>query len=314
MAHVLVTGGAGFIGSHLVEALLRRGDQVRVFDNFSTGRYDNLAHVRGDVDVIEGDLRDADAVRRAVAGVEIVFHQGALASVQRSVDDPITTHAVNVTGTLHVLTAARDAGVRRVVFASSSSVYGDTPTLPKIETQAPQPLSPYAVSKLAGEQYCMAFSVVYGLPAIALRYFNVFGPRQDPHSEYAAVIPRFIDRMVRGIPPIIYGDGLQSRDFTYIENVVDANLAAADAPADCSAVFNVGAGERTSLLELAAQINHLLGSNLAPDHQPPRAGDVRHSQASIEAIRKTLGYAPRVSLTEGLARTLAWFRDEGARS
>ncbi len=314
MAHVLVTGGAGFIGSHLVEALLRRGDQVRVFDNFSTGRHNNLAHVRADVEIIEGDLRDADAVRRAVAGVEIVFHQGALASVQRSVDDPITTNAVNVTGTLHVLTAARDAGVRRVVFASSSSVYGDTPTLPKIETQAPQPLSPYAVSKLAGEQYCMAFSVVYGLPAIALRYFNVFGPRQDPHSEYAAVIPRFIDRMVRGIPPIIYGDGLQSRDFTYIENVVDANLAAADAPADCSAVFNVGAGERTSLLELAAQINHLLGSNLAPDHQPPRAGDVRHSQASIEAIRKTLGYAPRVSLTEGLARTLAWFRDEGARS
>lgn len=314
MAHVLVTGGAGFIGSHLVEALLRCGDQVRVFDNFSTGRRDNLAHVRADVEIIEGDLRDADAVRRAVAGVEIVFHQGALASVQRSVDDPITTNAVNVTGTLHVLTAARDAGVRRVVFASSSSVYGDTPTLPKVETQAPQPLSPYAVSKLAGEQYCMAFSVVYGLPAIALRYFNVFGPRQDPHSEYAAVIPRFIDRMVRGIPPIIYGDGLQSRDFTYIENVVDANLAAADAPADCSAVFNVGAGERTSLLELAAQINQLLGANLAPDHQPPRAGDVRHSQAGIGAIRETLGYAPRVSLTEGLARTLAWFRCEGARS
>lgn len=314
MAHVLVTGGAGFIGSHLVEALLRRGDRVRVFDNFSTGRRDNLAHVRADVEIIEGDLRDADAVRRAVAGVEIVFHQGALASVQRSVDDPITTNAVNVTGTLHVLTAARDAGVRRVVFASSSSVYGDTPTLPKVETQAPQPLSPYAVSKLAGEQYCMAFSVVYGLPAIALRYFNVFGPRQDPHSEYAAVIPRFIDRMVRGIPPIIYGDGFQSRDFTYIENVVDANLAAADAPADCSAVFNVGAGERTSLLELAAQINQLLGANLAPDHQPPRAGDVRHSQAGIGAIRETLGYAPRVSLTEGLARTLAWFRCEGARS
>ncbi|MCS6841984.1 MAG: SDR family oxidoreductase [Roseiflexus sp.] len=314
MAHVLVTGGAGFIGSHLVDALLRRGDRVRVFDNFSTGRHENLAHVRDDVEIIEGDLRDVDAVRRAVAGVEIVFHQAALASVQRSVDDPITTNAVNVTGTLHVLMAARDAGVRRVVFASSSSVYGDTPTLPKIETQAPHPLSPYAVSKLAGEQYCMAFSVVYGLPAIALRYFNVFGPRQDPHSEYAAVIPRFIDRMVRGVPPIIYGDGLQSRDFTYIENVVDANLAAADAPADCSAVFNVGAGSRTSLLELAAQINQLLGSNLAPEHHPPRPGDVRHSQASIDAIRETLGYVPRVSLAEGLARTLAWFCHEGARS
>jgi UDP-glucose 4-epimerase len=312
MAHVLVTGGAGFIGSHLVEALLRRGDWVRVFDNFSTGRYDNLAHIRDDIEIIDGDLRDEAAVRRAVTGVEVVFHQAALASVQRSVDDPVTTNAVNVTGTLHVLMASRDAGVRRVVFASSSSVYGDTPTLPKVETQAPQPLSPYAVSKLAGEQYCMAFSVVYGLPAIALRYFNVFGPRQDPHSEYAAVIPRFMARMVRDIPPIIYGDGLQSRDFTYIENVVSANLFAADAPADCSGVFNVGAGDRTSLLDLVAQINRLLGSNLAPDHHPPRPGDVRHSLASIDAIRETLGYAPHVSLTEGLARTLAWFRHEGA--
>jgi len=308
MAHVLVTGGAGFIGSHLVEALLRRGDQVRVFDNFSTGRRENVQHLHDDVELIEGDLRDFDAVRRAVAGVEVVFHQAALASVQRSVDDPMTTNAVNVTGTLHVLMAARDAGVRRVVFASSSSVYGDTPTLPKVETQAPQPLSPYAVSKLAGEQYCMAFSVVYGLPSIALRYFNVFGPRQDPHSEYAAVIPRFIDRMVRGLPPIIYGDGLQSRDFTYIENVVDANLAAADAPASCSTVFNVGAGERTSLLDLAAQINHVLGCRLTPEHHPPRAGDVRHSLASIEAIGQTLGYAPRITLAEGLARTIEWFR------
>jgi len=308
MAHVLVTGGAGFIGSHLVEALLRRGDQVRVFDNFSTGRRENVQHLHDDIELIEGDLRDFDAVRRAVVGVEVVFHQAALASVQRSVDDPMTTNAVNVTGTLHVLMAARDAGVRRVVFASSSSVYGDTPTLPKVETQAPQPLSPYAVSKLAGEQYCMAFSVVYGLPSIALRYFNVFGPRQDPHSEYAAVIPRFIDRMVRGLPPIIYGDGLQSRDFTYIENVVDANLAAADAPASCSTVFNVGAGERTSLLDLAAQINHVLGCRLTPEHHPPRAGDVRHSLASIEAIGQTLGYAPRITLAEGLARTIEWFR------
>jgi nucleoside-diphosphate-sugar epimerase len=308
MAHVLVTGGAGFIGSHLVEALLRRGERVRVFDNFSTGRHENVKHLHDDIELIEGDLRDFDAVRRAVAGVEVVFHQAALASVQRSVDDPMTTNAVNVTGTLHVLMAARDAGVRRVVFASSSSVYGDTPTLPKVETQAPQPLSPYAVSKLAGEQYCMAFSVVYGLPSIALRYFNVFGPRQDPHSEYAAVIPRFIDRMVRGLPPIIYGDGLQSRDFTYIENVVDANLAAADAPASCSTVFNVGAGERTSLLDLAAQINHVLGCRLTPEHHPPRAGDVRHSLASIEAIGQTLGYAPRITLAEGLARTIEWFR------
>ncbi|MBO9324041.1 MAG: SDR family oxidoreductase [Roseiflexus sp.] len=308
MAHVLVTGGAGFIGSHLVEALLRRGDRVRVFDNFSTGRYENVKHLHNDIELIEGDLRDFDAVRRAVASVEVVFHQAALASVQRSVDDPMTTNAVNVTGTLHVLVAARDAGVRRVVFASSSSVYGDTPTLPKVETQVLQPLSPYAVSKLAGEQYCMAFSVVYGLPSIALRYFNVFGPRQDPHSEYAAVIPRFIDRMVRGLPPIIYGDGLQSRDFTYIENVVDANLAAADAPASCSTVFNVGAGERTSLLDLAAQINRVLGSHLIPEHHPPRAGDVRHSLASIEAISQALGYAPRITLAEGLARTIEWFR------
>lgn len=314
MAHVLVTGGAGFIGSHLVEALIRRGDRVRVFDNFSTGRRENVEHLLNDIELIEGDLRDFDAVRRAVAKVEVVFHQAALASVQRSVDDPMTTNAVNVTGTLHVLMAARDAGVRRVVFASSSSVYGDTPTLPKVETQAPQPLSPYAVSKLAGEQYCMAFSVVYGLPSIALRYFNVFGPRQDPHSEYAAVIPRFVDRMVRGLPPIIYGDGLQSRDFTYIENVVDANLAAAAAPADFSAVLNVGAGERTSLLDLAAQINHVLGSRLTPEHHPPRAGDVRHSQASIEAIAHFLGYTPRVTLSEGLTRTIEWFRSPSIKN
>lgn len=309
MARVLVTGGAGFIGSHLVEALLRRGNAVRVLDNLSTGRAENLAAVRDDIELIVGDLRDADTVRRAVAGVEAVLHQGALASVQRSVDDPLTTNAVNVSGTLHVLTAARDARVQRVVFASSSSVYGDTPTLPKIETMPPRPRSPYAVSKLAGEQYCLAFSAVYGLPAIALRYFNVFGPRQDPRSEYAAVIPRFLDRMVRGLAPVIYGDGEQSRDFTYVENVVAANLAALDAPADCSGVFNVGAGERTSLLQLAAQINRLLGSDLAPEHHPPRAGDVRHSLASIAAIGETLGYAPRVTLADGLARTVAWFRE-----
>lgn len=309
MAQVLVTGGAGFIGSHLVEALVRRGDRVRVFDNLSTGRLANLAAVIDDIELVDGDLRDAAAVQRAAAGVEVVFHQGALASVQRSVDDPLATNAVNVTGTLNVLMAARDAGARRVVFASSSSVYGDTPTLPKIETQTPRPLSPYAVSKLAGEQYCLAFSTVYGLPAIALRYFNVFGPRQDPDSPYAAVIPRFLDCMVRGEPPQINGDGEQSRDFTYVANVVAANLAAAAAPATLSAAFNVGAGMRTSLLELVAWINQLLGVAITPHHGPARAGDVRHSLASIDAITQALGYAPHVALGDGLEHTVAWFRE-----
>jgi UDP-glucose 4-epimerase len=308
MTTYLVTGGAGFIGSHLVETLLQRGMQVRVLDNFFSGNRERLAPWAADVEVIDGDLRDPDAVQRAVAGAEVVLHQAAVPSVQRSVRDPQLTNEVNVTGTLNLLVAARDAGVRRVVFASSSSVYGDTPTLPKVESMPTDPLSPYAVTKLAGERYCLVFAGVYGLPAIALRYFNVFGPRQDPHSDYAAVIPRFITRMLSGEQPIIYGDGEQSRDFTYVANVVAANLLAAEAPASISGVFNVAGGERISLLQLMEQINDLIGTDITPIHEPARAGDVKHSQAGIDRIRETLGFVPVVDFIEGLKLTVESFR------
>lgn len=304
----LVTGGAGFIGSHLVEALVQRGERVRVYDNFQTGNMANLAQFKDDIDLIEADLRDTDAIYRAMAGVEVVLHHGALASVQRSVVDPRATHDVNVTATLELLKAARDAGVRRVVFASSSSVYGNSPTLPKVETMPVEPLSPYAVSKLAAEQYCRAWTEVYDLPTIALRYFNVFGPRQDPLSEYAAVIPRFTTALLAGNAPIIYGDGLQSRDFTYVENVVRANLLAADAPAHISGIFNVATGDRIALLDLVARINRLIGTAIAPQHEPERRGDVKHSQAGIDLIGATLGYEPPVTFDEGLRRTVAFFQ------
>ncbi len=304
----LVTGGAGFIGSHLVEALLVRGKRVRVLDNFFSGDHGRIARWAADIELIEGDLRDTSAVARAVAGVDVILHHAAVPSVQRSVRDPQTTNEVNVTGTLNLLLAARDAGVKRLVFASSSSVYGDTPTLPKIETMPTDPLSPYAVSKLAGERYCMVFSSIYGLPAIALRYFNVFGPRQDPHSDYAAVIPRFITSMLRGASPMIYGDGLQSRDFTYVANVVAANLLAAEAAPHISGTFNVAGGERITLLDLVAQLNTLLGSTITPLHEAARAGDVKHSQAAISSIHATLGFAPVVPFAEGLKLTVESFR------
>ncbi len=305
----LVTGGAGFIGSQLVEELLKRGVRVRVLDNMTTGRATNLAPFLADIDIRQADIRDADAVRAAAAGTDVIFHQAALASVQRSVQNPLVTNEVNVTGTLHVLEAARAAGVRRVVFASSSSVYGDTPTLPKIETMTPEPLSPYAVSKLAAERYCLVWAGVYGLPAVALRYFNVFGPRQDPASDYAAVIPRFASAILSGRRPTIYGDGEQSRDFTYIANVVGANMAAANAPAEVSGAFNVAAGERITLLELVAHINQLAGTNLTAIHEPARSGDVRHSQASIQAIGEMLGWQPSVSFDQGLRATVEHFRE-----
>lgn len=308
MDRYLVTGGAGFIGSHLVETLLREGQQVRVFDNFSTGSEHNLAPFAGDVELVRGDIRDLDAVRQAVAGVDVVLHQAALPSVQRSVQDPLTANDVNVNGTLHVLVAARDAGVRRVVFASSSSVYGDSPSLPKVEDMPTDPLSPYAVSKLAGERYCMVWSNVYGLPTVALRYFNVFGPRQDPRSDYAAVIPRFATAMLAGRAPTIYGDGQQSRDFTYIANVVGANLAAARAPSDTSGFYNVACGERISLLDLVDAINELLGTNIKALHEAQRAGDVRHSQASIDKIGAELGWKPAIDFATGLQYTVDSFR------
>lgn len=303
----LVTGGAGFIGSHICERLLREGARVRVFDNFSSGKEENLRDLGGEVETINADIRDGRAVSDAMKGVHVVFHEAALGSVPRSVADPLTTHDTNITGTLNVLLAARDAGVRRVVYASSSSVYGETPTLPKHEEITPQPLSPYALSKLAGEHYISIFNHVYGFEAVSLRYFNIFGPRQDPESQYAAVIPKFVTALLSGHPPTVYGDGRQSRDFTYVENVVEANLLASEAEGVAGRFFNVACGGRYTLLELLSKIKDILGSDIDPIHEPPRAGDVKDSQASIEAAQRALGYRVTVDFDEGLRRTVAWF-------
>ena len=304
----LVTGGAGFIGSHICERLLKEGQSVRVLDNFVSGKESNLESIGGDVDLIRGDIRDAQTVAGAVKGVDIVFHEAALGSVPRSVADPVTTHEVNITGTLNVLLAARDAGVRRVVYASSSSVYGDTKVLPKHEGMTGQPLSPYALSKLAGEHYINVFNRVYGFEAVSLRYFNIFGPRQDPESQYAAVIPRFVQALLEGRQPVIYGDGLQSRDFTYVENVVEANLLASEADAASGRAFNVACGGRYSLLDLLDKLKQILGSSIEPIHEAPRAGDVRDSQAAIEAAQNALGYRVKVGFDEGLRRTVEWYK------
>jgi UDP-glucose 4-epimerase len=305
MARYLITGGAGFIGSNLAEALVKSGHPVRILDNFATGARANLAAVAGTVELLEGDLRDPAIVERAVQGIEVVFHQGALPSVARSLEDPATTHAVNATGTLTLLLAARRAGIRRVVYASSSSVYGDSPTLPKREDMPTQPKSPYAVSKLAGEQYCQVFAAALGLETVSLRYFNIFGPRQDPASPYAAVIPKFLAVMRRGGRPVIFGDGKQSRDFTYVENAVRANVLAADAPGASGEVINVACGARVTLLELVEHLNRLLGKRLEPAFAPSRPGDVRHSQADLTRAAALLGYRPTLDFPEGLARTAA---------
>lgn len=307
MAICLVTGGAGFIGSHLAEALVARGHEVRVLDNFSTGRRSNLEAVAEQIELIEGDLTDLEMVRYASRDVELVFHQGALASVPRSVADPLATHEACATGTLHVLMAAREVGVRRVIYAASSSAYGASERLPKSETDPTLPLSPYAVAKLAGEQYCAAFTHVYGLETVRLRYFNVYGPRQAPDSPYAAVIPLFLKAMLEGNSPRIHGDGQQSRDFTYVADVVQANLLAAEAPGVAGKVFNVACNRRTSLLELVERINDMLGTSIAPEHGPARAGDVRHSQADISAAQRELGYRPTIDVGEGLRRCLRHF-------
>ncbi len=301
---VLVTGGAGFIGSNLVRALLERGDHVRVLDNFATGSRANLTGLERDVEVVEGDLRSFERVHVAVRGIEIIYHQGALGSVPRSVQDPLTSTAVNVEGTLNVLLAARDSGVRRVVFASSSSVYGDGGTFPRVETAAPNPLSPYAVAKLAAERFCVTFHRVYGLETVALRYFNVFGPHQDPSSQYAAVVPKFIRAIADGTPVTIEGDGGQSRDFTYVANVVAANLLAADAAGAAGAVLNVATGGSETVNVLADTIGRLLGRAVERQHAPARAGDVRESWADVSAAREALGYVPAVGLEEGLRRTI----------
>jgi len=305
----LVTGGAGFIGSNIVAELLQRGERVRVLDNFSTGRRENIVPFVDDIDLIEGDFRDLSTVTHAMKGVDYVLHQGALPSVQRSVDAPLATHAANATGTLNVLIAARDAGIRRVVYASSSSIYGDSPTLPKREDMLPAPKSPYAVSKMGGEQYCRAFAEVFALETVCLRYFNVFGPRQDPASQYSAVIPLFITALLQGEAPTIYGDGRQSRDFTYVANVVQANLLAAVAPREAvGRVFNIACGQRFTLLDLVAALRDILDIDVEPIHAAPRPGDVRHSLADISAAQETLGYNPTVSFHEGLRRTVAWYR------
>jgi nucleoside-diphosphate-sugar epimerase len=304
---VLITGGAGFIGSHLVRRSLAIGAEVAVLDDLSTGRRANLDEVAADVEFFEGDVRIPSDIERAVRGCDAVLHQAALPSVPRSIADPASSHAVNATGTLNVLIAARDAGVGRLVFASSSSVYGATPGLPKKEEMATLPLSPYAIAKCAAESYCRSFFDLYGLQTVALRYFNVFGPRQDPLSEYAAVVPRFIAAFRASAPPTIYGDGGQSRDFTYVENVVDANMAALESPAAPGHVYNIACGERITLNQLASGLRDQLGTDLEPIHGPARAGEVRHSLADVSHAREDLGYDPRIGLAEGLRRTVDHF-------
>jgi len=310
MARILVTGGAGFIGSHLVRALLGRGDDVVVLDNFATGRRVNLEAIDGQFELVEGSLLDPDALARALRGVEAVLHEAALPSVPKSVQFPLETHRANVEGTLALLDACRRLNVGRVVYAASSSAYGDQPAEYKVETLTPRPLSPYAVQKLAGEHYCAVHHQLYGLETIALRYFNVFGPRQDPNSQYAAVVPAFVTRMLRGESPIVHGDGHQSRDFTFVENVVAANLAALAAPASaCGHVYNAACGQNTSLVQLVAWINEILGTSIPSEHVESRPGDVRASCADVSKARAGLDFSARIDVREGLARTVAWYRD-----
>lgn len=308
----LVTGGAGFIGSHIVERLLANGEKVRILDNFSTGKPSNVAPFQGRVEIVEGDLRDPAALARAVAGCEVVYQQAALRSVPRSIDDPLANNDVNVTGILQLLVASKKAGVRRVVYASSSSVYGDDPTLPKVETQTPRPISPYAASKIMGEYYCRIYSQLYGLETVSMRYFNVFGPRQDPESKYAAVIPRFITAALAGEPAEVHGDGLQSRDFTYVDNVVDANLLAGKVPGVAGEAFNIACGGRFTLLDVLHAIEKGLGRPVARRHEEARAGDVKHTLADVSKARTMLGYEPKVDFDEGMRRTVDWFREQAA--
>jgi UDP-N-acetylglucosamine/UDP-N-acetyl-alpha-D-glucosaminouronate 4-epimerase len=304
----LVTGGAGFIGSHIVGALVDSGKRVRVLDNLSTGNRSNITALVGRIEFIEGDLVNPADVRRALEGVDVVFHQAALASVPRSVDAPLDTNAACVTGTVTLLDAARQTGVRRVVFGGSSSAYGDQPTPAKHERLLPAPLSPYAAAKLAGEFYCQAFTATYGLETVTLRYFNVFGPRQDPKSQYAAVIPKFITEMLAGRRPTIFGDGKQSRDFTYIDNIVRGNLLAADAPAAVGRTINVACGESYDLLRLVEGINRALETKLQPIFEPARVGDVRESLADISLARELLKYEPTIGFDEGLKRTVEYYK------
>jgi nucleoside-diphosphate-sugar epimerase len=315
-ARYLVTGGAGFIGSHIAETLLKQGETVRIFDNLLTGKQTNLdvlCSYGRQVEIIDGDLRDVQAVKKAVAGVEVVFHQAALASVPRSIADPVNSLEININGTQNILLAARDAKVRRVVYASSSSVYGNTPTLPKHEAMPTAPMSPYAVQKLTGELLCGVFTRIYGLETVALRYFNVFGPRQDPTSEYAAVIPRFLTALLADQPPIVFGDGEQTRDFTFIANVVQANLLAATAPEAVGEAMNIGCGTSVSLNEVLRIAGELLNKQIRAEYRDPRPGDVRDSLADISKARRLLNYQPTVSFREGLALTIEALQVTAAR-
>jgi UDP-glucose 4-epimerase len=307
MALYLVTGGAGFIGSNLVRQVLARGDNVRVLDNFSTGKRENIDEVGSQIDLVEGDLCDAEKVRQAVDGVDYILHQAALPSVPRSVDRPLDSHASNTTGTLMLLQAARDAKVRRLVYASSSSAYGANEALPKQESMKTEPMSPYAVAKLAAEHYCLIFHKLYGLETVALRYFNVFGPRQDPNSPYSGVISQFIDALKSGKTPVIFGDGGQTRDFTYIDNVAQANLAACHAERCVAKAYNIGCGQRYSINHLWESMAAQAGVETAAEHRDPRRGDVRHSLADITRAKEDLGYVPRVDFAQGLKRTLQFY-------
>jgi UDP-glucose 4-epimerase len=309
MAVYLVTGGAGFIGSSIAAELVKRGEVVRILDNLSTGNLRNVEAVGERAEFVKGDILDEATVRRVMQGVDYCIHQAALPSVQRSVEQPLEVDRVNVAGTLNVLCAAREAKVKRVVYAASSSAYGDTPTLPKHEGMPPNPMSPYAASKVAGEAYLMAFAASYGLEGVGLRYFNVFGPRQDPTSHYAAVIPRFVTAVLKGEQPVVFGDGKQSRDFCFIQNVIDANLLACKAPGVSGKVFNIAGGKRHDLLAVLELIGRIVGRTVTPRHEPARQGDVRHSLADIRAAQEQLGYRVGVDFEEGLRRTIAHYRD-----
>jgi len=309
MSVYLVTGGAGFIGSHLVDRLVKLARRVRVLDNFETGKRDNLAQAADQIELVEGDIRDLATVREAMREVEVVFHLAALGSVPRSVADPLTTNEVNVTGTLNLLLAARDVEARRFVFSSSSSVYGESETMPQHESLPCRPISPYGVSKLVGEQYCRVFYQAYGLETLCLRYFNVFGPRQDPTSQYAAAIPLFVSHLLRDEPPTVFDDGEQSRGFTYVDNVVDANLAAAEVGEVAGQAVNISSATSVTVNQVVNEVRSLLGKDIEPVYAPPRPGDIKHSLADVSLARKLMNYEPQVDFADGLARAIGWYRD-----
>ena len=309
MDKYLITGGAGFIGSHLTEELVRRGESVRIVDNLSTGKRENIDPVLDNIHFIEGDIRDLEICRKAVEGVSFVLHQAALSSVPLSVENPLLSDAVNIRGTLNLLSVSRDAGVEGFVLASSASVYGDEALLPINEEMEPRPLSPYALTKFVGEKYCLLFNRFYGLPTVSLRYFNIFGPRQDPTSHYASVIPSFIKAALGSRPPAIFGDGEQSRDFTYVSDVIDANLLAVQASDLNGQVFNIGSGSQTTVNMLWAFLAHLTGNDIQPVFDPPRPGDVRHSFADISKAKKMIQYEPKITFEAGLEKTYAWYRE-----